>query len=153
MLCAVYPTMDLQIRQVLIPRQRLKPWIVLASTNPKRYFSSSKGWIEGNICIPAWHVSGSIGLIEAGRGVRVAWTAFLRKLWWKAQIPVGSCSRGGQPLQSQFHKHRTSSSQLEFCHNESKKPKFLWVSALEGWGLLHFLPTSIAITISFAIWR
>ena len=76
MLCAVYPTMDLQIRQVLIPRQRLKPWIVLASTNPKRYFSFSKGWIEGNICIPAWHVSGSIGLIEADRGVRVAWAHF-----------------------------------------------------------------------------
>ena len=84
MLCAIYPTMDLQIRQVLIPRQRLKPWIVLASTNPKRYFSFSKGWIEENICISAWHVSGSIGLIEADRGVRVAWAHF-----------SGSC--GGKP--------------------------------------------------------
>ena len=36
----VYPTMDLQIRKVLIPYQRLHFRIVLAPTNTKRAFSS-----------------------------------------------------------------------------------------------------------------
>ena len=36
----VYPTMDLQIRKVLIPYQRLHLRIVLAPTNTKRAFSS-----------------------------------------------------------------------------------------------------------------